>query len=481
MNSLYSKTKIGIIWTALEKLFVQGIVFTINIILARLLTPNDYGVIGLLSIFLTFANVFIESGFSKALIQKQDRTEKDFSTTLIFNFFVSIVIYIILYASSPAIANYFGIQELVILQRVLFLVIILNSLIVVQSAKLQINIDFKKIAYIQFFSTVVSGILAIFFAYKGFGVWSLVILNISKNLFLAIFYWFFGKWIPSTFFSFTSFKELFSFGSKLLLSGLLSTSVSNLTNLLIGKVYRPDQLGYYTRAKQFPDIISGILSSSMNTATFPLMASLQNDNDNMLITFKRLIKISGLLIFPLMAGLAVLSEEIILVALSEKWLLAADYLFWISLSYCFTPLSILNMSLLNAIGRSDLFLKVDLSKIPIILILIAITFPISLKAVVIGDFLGSFVYFSINTFITKKKYDFGPIKQIAPLWKGIIGTLIMSMSIYFLKSIIIINLTIKLLILIFFGMVIYYLILKLLKEQELVMIEKKIFLYIKGK
>lgn len=366
----------------------------------------------MLTIFLTFSNVFIDSGFSRALIQKQDRTEKDYSTVLIFNIAISIFIYIILFFASPAIAQFYKTPELLQLQRFFFLVIILNSLTVVQNAQLQINVDFKHIAIINSFTVILSRIIAIVAAYNGLGPFALVIQTLSKALISAIMFWIIGKWMPKTGFSKKSFKNLFGFGSKLLVSGLLSTTITNVYNLVIGKVCNPASLGYYTRAQQFPEITSGTIASVLNTTTFPLMSSLQNNKDELANTLKKLIKMTSMIVFPAMIGLACLSEPIILVLLGEKWLPASNLLFWISLSYIFTPLSILNMNVLNAIGRSDLFLKIDLIKIPFIILTMIITFPISLKAIVIGKTVTAFLWFYINGFLIGKFYNFGAFKQL---------------------------------------------------------------------
>lgn len=436
MADLRQKTKIGILWNIIEKIAVQGIGFVLNIILARLLTPYDYGIVGMLTIFLTFSNVFIDSGFSRALIQKQDRTENDFSTTLIFNIVISVIIYSILFFTAPAISQFYKTPELLTLQRVLFLVIIFNSLTVVQSAKLQIKVDFKSIAIVNSVTVILSGLIAIFAAYKGLGAWALVIQTLAKSLVSTVMFWIIGKWIPKTGFSKKSFKKLFAFGSKLLCSGLLSTTINNLYNLVIGKIYNPSSLGYYTRAQQFPELTSGTIASVLNTTTFPLMSSLQNDKDELTNILRRLIKITSMVVFPAMIGLACLAEPIILMLLGEQWLPAANLLFWIALSYVFTPLSILNMNVLNAIGRSDLFLKIDLIKIPFILLTMIITFPISLKAIVIGNAVTAFLWFYINGYLIGKIYAFGAFKQLLCSWKYIISALIMGGIVTFVDFIV---------------------------------------------
>ena len=476
MSDLKQKTKVGILWNIIEKVAVQGIGFILNIILARLLTPHDYGTVGMLTIFLTFSNVFIDSGFSRALIQKQDRTENDYSTVLIFNIIISIIIYIILFFASPAIAQFYKTPELLQLQRVFFLVIILNSLTVVQNAQLQINVDFKHIAIINSFSVIISGIIAIIAAYNGLGPFALVFQTLSKALISAIMFWIIGKWMPKTGFSKKSFKNLFGFGSKLLVSGLLSTTITNVYNLVIGKVYNPATLGYYTRAQQFPEITSGTIASVLNKTTFPLMSSLQNNKDELANVLKKLIKMTSMIVFPAMIGLACLSEPIILVLLGEKWLPASNLLFWISLSYIFTPLSILNMNVLNAIGRSDLFLKIDLIKIPFIILTMIITFPISLKAIVIGKAITAFLWFYINGFLIGRFYNFGAFKQLFCSWKYIVSALIMGVIVIFIDKLVVSN-VLSLILGLFGGVFSYILLLIIFKDVEFY----RILIKLKGK
>lgn len=473
MSDIKQKTKIGMIWNALEKIVLQVISFVLNIILARLLTPHDYGTIGMLTIFLTFSNVFIDSGFSRALVQKQNRTESDFSTVLIFNILMSCALYLILFFASPAIARFYKTPELLSLQRVFFLVIILNSLTVVQNAKFQIHIDFKKIAIINTVTTFLGGIIGIIAAYQGLGAWALVIQTLSKSLINLILFWILGKWLPKTGFSKQSFKQLFTFGSKLLLSGLLGTTVTNINNLVIGKVYTPSSLGLYTRAQQFPDLLTSTLTNVLNNATFPLMSSLQSNKDELVSVLKRLIKINSMFVFPAMTGLAMLSKPLILVLLGEKWEFTADLLVWLCFSNMFVAHNTLNMNVLNAIGRSDLFLKVDCFKIPIIFITMAITFPISLKAVVVGQVVSCFIYFYINAFMPGKLFGFGAFKQLACSWKYIVSTLVMSVFVLAVRCIIDSNI-VCLVVGIVLGVIVYAVMILLLRDDEAKLIVKKI-------
>ena len=302
MEELRKKTKLGMLWNVIEKFLSQGIAFVLNIILARLLSPHDYGTIGMLTIFLTFSNVFIDSGFSRALIQKQERTESDFSTTLIFNVGVSLILYLILYFFSPLISKLYKTPELLNLQRVFFLVIIINAFSVVQSAQLQIKVDFKSIAIINTVSQLVSGICGIIAAYNHLGPWALVIQSLTKASVSLILFWCIGHWLPKTFFSISSFTKLFGFGSKLLFSGILSTTQNSFTNLVIGKIYSPVTLGYYTRAQQFPELASGTLASVLQNSTFPLLSSLQNNTEDLMQTFKKLMRITSIIVYPTMVG-----------------------------------------------------------------------------------------------------------------------------------------------------------------------------------
>ncbi|MCR4734718.1 MAG: lipopolysaccharide biosynthesis protein [Treponema sp.] len=475
-ENIKKKTKIGMVWNTLERFSVQIVSFVIGIILARLLTPEDYGTVGLLTVFLTISNVFIDSGFSKGLIQKIDRTEQDFSTTLIFNFFVSVILYVILFFSAPLIAKFYKKPELVSLSRALFLVIILTSLTVVQSAILQIKVDFRKIAIINFSTTVVSGVAGIIAAYMGFGVWALVIHTLVKQIISTILYWFIGHWIPKTGFYISSFKSLFKYGSNLLITGIISTIISSINNLVIGKLYTPEKLGYYTRAEQFPQITSGTLTSVLQNTTFPLLANYQESKEELLTIFKRVVHITCLLVFPSMVGLALCSKTLIVVLLTEKWLIAADYLFWLALSYIFSPLEILNLNLLNAIGRSDLNLKLDLIKCPFIIICMAITLPISIRAIVIGRLIFCFIYFYIDCFVAGKMFKFGAFKQLFASWKAIVSSGVMAFVLLGLNYVLSSENILKLIIMVLSGVIVYFISLIILQEQEVKIIKNKVLL-----
>jgi O-antigen/teichoic acid export membrane protein len=253
-NSLKVKATRGIIWNALEKLSVQGSQFIIGIVLARLLVPSDFGLMGMLTIFIVLSQTFVDSGMGSGLIQRQNRSEKDFSTVFIFNFGISAFFYLLLFITAPYISRFYNVPELVIITRVLGISLIINSFAIVQRSRLTISLDFKTLAKINITSIIISGIIAVYFAYTGFGVWSLVIRQILNSGISVILLWYFSRWKPSFVFSKQSFKNLFGYGSKLLAQGIYAQTLQNIYNITIGKYYSTSDLGYYTQAKQLVEI-----------------------------------------------------------------------------------------------------------------------------------------------------------------------------------------------------------------------------------
>jgi O-antigen/teichoic acid export membrane protein len=429
-NSLKVKATRGIIWNALEKLSVQGSQFIIGIVLARLLVPSDFGLMGMLTIFIVLSQTFVDSGMGSGLIQRQNRSEKDFSTVFIFNFGISAFFYLLLFITAPYISRFYNVPELVIITRVLGISLIINSFAIVQRSRLTISLDFKTLAKINITSIIISGIIAVYFAYTGFGVWSLVIRQILNSGISVILLWYFSRWKPSFVFSKQSFKNLFGYGSKLLAQGIYAQTLQNIYNITIGKYYSTSDLGYYTQAKQLVEITAGTISNILQQVTFPILSSLQDDKERMVLVYRRLIKMTSFFILPAMTILSLLSEPLILVFLGEKWRFAIPLLQWMSFARIFFPLSVLNMSILNAYGRSDLFLKVDLSKGPIIIIALIITIPISVKAIVIGHVITAFVAFFINAYLPGKLFGYGAMSQLKDIWPIFVTTTITAIFVY---------------------------------------------------
>ena len=465
-HSLKSIALKGVFWSAIDKFFAQGVQFAIVIILARILMPADFGLIGMLSIFIVLSQTLVDSGLGTGLIQKKNRTDVDFSTVFIFNLVTSVFLYFILFVTAPAIADFYESPQLVLLTRVLAINIIINSLAVVQYSKLTISIDFKTISKVNIISVVLGGLIAIYFAYFGYGVWALVIQQITRSFISVLMFWFLSKWKPSVFFSKQSFKYLFDFGSKLLLARIYAQILNNIYNIIIGKVYSASELGYYTNAKNYSDITAGTITGILQQVTFPILVSLQDDKKRMISVYSRIIRMTAFFVFPIMTLLALLADPFIRLVLTEKWLPAVVLLQWLSFARIFSPISSVNMNILNAVGRSDLFLKVDLSKLPLIVITLIITIPLGIKAMVIGNFIISIISFYINAYMPGKLFGYGALSQLKDILPVFISTAIMAFIVIF-TTFFIENLYFKLIVGIFSGVISYLTISSILKIEEL--------------
>ena len=454
-NTIKQKTVRGILWNSIEKFLVKGSSFIISIILARILSPSDYGLIGMLAVFISLSNVFIESGLSKALIQKQNCTDTDYSTAFYTNIIISIVIYVILYFAAPYVAKFYHEPQLCAILRVLSVNFVLGSLNVVQRTKLMSRMDFRSLAFVNFIGTVSGGIIGIIMAYSGCGVWSLVGQSIAVTFATIIFFPIYSKWRPQMQFSRQSFNQLFKFGSKLLISGTVATVVNNISTIAIGNIYRTSQLGFYTRASQFSEMVAFTVNDVMGTVTFPALSELQNNTDRMIAVYKKSLYFTAFIIFPVMTMMALLAKPLVLLLLTEKWLPCVALMQLLCIARMFTPLSAINMNLLNAIGRSDLFMKVDLSKIPIILVSLAITIPISVKAICIGNLVTTIICFFINTYYPGKMFGYGASEQIKDYWKLFVAIILMSFVIY-VVCMLIINIWIQIFVGVIVGCGVYF-------------------------
>ena len=412
VQSVRSQLLHGVAWNFVEKVLIRGVSFFISIILARLLSPSDYGLIGMLAVFVSISNVFIEGGLAKALIQRQDCQDIDFSTAFVANVGMSLVIYLIMFVSAPWIADFYNEPILIPLTRILSLNFILGSFNIVQRAKLMAQVDFKSLAQINVISTIVSGLVGIAMAYWGTGVWALVGQTLCSTIVLIVLFPIYSKWTPSIKFSKDSFSQLFGFGSKLMATGVYSVVLNNISTICIGRFYKSSQLGFYTRASQFSEMISSTLYDVLGNVTFPVLSHLQDDREKLIAVYRKSLFLTAMIIFPIMILCALLARPMVLILLTEKWLPCVVLMQWLFLARMFTPLSAINMNILNAIGRSDLFMKLDFSKAPLILVVLAITIPISVEAITIGSFCISFICFFINAYLPGRIFGYGAIKMI---------------------------------------------------------------------
>ena len=425
-ESLKKRTIKGIAWSAIDKVAVRGVQFVVNIIIARVLMPADYGAIGMIMVFITLSNLLIDSGFSQALVQKQDRTQVDMSTAFYFNIIIALSCYCILYVVAPFIASFYDISILSSVLRVIGLSVIFNSLCTVQRANLLIKIDFKTLAISNVVCIIISGMTGLFLAYSGWGVWALVGQTLTQQGLSAILLWLLGRWHPLLKLSKDSVKQLWRFGSKLLAAGAVATIVREINTIVIGKFYRASELGYYHRAIQTTDLVSNTTNEVINVVTFPVLSSVQNDRDRLVAIYHRMLSLTAFCILPVMTLIAIIAEPLVCLLLTEKWLPIVPLIQWLCFSRIFTPVNALNMNILNAVGRSDLYLKADLSKIPIIVVVMAITLPISVDAVVIGNVISSFICYFINAYYPGKLFGSGIIVQYNLFKPTILSTICMA-------------------------------------------------------
>ena len=392
--------------------------------MARILTPADYGLVGMLAIFIAVSQSLIDSGFSQALIRKQDRSEIDNSTVFYFNIGVGIVLYLVLFISAPLIARFYSEPQLIPISRVVGLSLVFNSLTVVQRALLTINLDFKTQAKAAFAGVILSGIVGISMAYAGFGVWAIVCQQIVNLSVITILLWILSHWKPIWAYSWKSFRELFSFGSKLLASGLLDTIFRNLYLIVIGKFFKASDLGYYTRAHQFTDFASSNISGIFQRVTYPVLCTIQNDDVRLSDVYRRLLKTSAFVIFPIMMGLAAVAKPMIISFLTDKWLFCAILIQILCFSQMWYPVHAINLNLLQVKGRSDLFLKLEIIKKVIIVGMLCITLPLGLIPMCIGMIGSSLIGLVINTYYTGKLIHLGFFKQM----KELLPTLLLSLA-----------------------------------------------------
>lgn len=361
-TSLKQKTISGVVWSSLQRFGTMGINFISNIVLARLLTPDDYGCIGMLMIFIVLSNTFLDGGFGSALIQKKRPTSEDYSTIFYWNIFLSIVLYGILYICSPLIANFYDIPLLSKVLRVQGVVLILNAFGIIQANQLRKQLKFKSIAKVSLTASLVSVIVAITMAYMGWGVWSLVAQQIMMPLVSTFLYWIYSTWRPLWVFSRSSFKELFGFGSFILLSNLLNNFCNNLNGLLIGKFFNASSMGYFTQAKKLEDVFSSSLEAVILQVTYPVLVEVKDNFDRLRNALRQFNSLLLYVVAPLMLLLNLLATPVITMILGKQWLPAVPYLEILAFQGIAYSLQGVNTNAIVSIGRSDTFFRATIIK-----------------------------------------------------------------------------------------------------------------------
>ena len=402
----------GVIWSAVQRFSTQGIQFVTTIIMARMLTPSDYGVIGMLDIFIAVLSVFVDSGFINALTRKQDRTHTDICTVFFFNIGISILAYCILFLIAPLVASFYSIPELCIILRLLGLVIIIDSFAAVQMTLMIINLNFKIQTKISIISLIISGGIGIILAYNNFTYWALVIQSLLYGIISTSLYWYYSTWRPSLIFSNKSFNEMFSFGSKILVTSLINTTYGNLYSLVIGKIFSASILGNYSRANAYANFPSSNLTSILQRVTYPVLCKLQDDQILLSEAYRKLIRTSAFIIFPLMTGLSALAQPFILIILGAKWSLCAVMLQIICFALMWYPIHAINVNLLLVKGRSDLLLRTEIFKKIIGIIVLCISVPLGIIALCYSSIVASIICLVINTYYTGKLINVGFTRQM---------------------------------------------------------------------
>ena len=430
MPSLKEKTVKGLMWSSIDRFSTQGIQFMFSILIARLLLPSDYGAVAMLNIFLSISQSFIDCGFGTALIRKLDRTDTDFSTVFYFNIVVGLFFYIVLWLASPYIAAFYEIPLLEDITKVLALTFVFSSFSGVHSAKLSITIDFKTIAKISIIVTILTGSVGLWMAYNGYGVWALVIQAVSWSLLRTVLLWLFVRWIPKWIFSWKSFRGMFSFGSKLLISGLIDTTYKNIYTLVVGKVFSSTTLGLYSRASGLAQYPSSNITSVLQGVTFPVLSSIQNETERLADAYKRFLRISAFIVFPLMVGLAAVADPLIRLVLTDKWEGCIYLLQIVCFSMMWYPIHAINLNLLQVKGRSDFFLKLEIIKKIQGVTILCVTIPMGIVVMCYGQIVGSLLSLVYNTYYTKKLIGYGYIAQMKDLLHILIHSLAMGVGVW---------------------------------------------------
>ena len=410
-ESLKTQTFRGISWNAIERLSVQGVSFSVQLVLARLLTPSDFGIIAIVLIFVHISQVFVDSGFANALIQKNDCTEIDFSTVFWYNLGVALLFYILLFIFAPLVTKFYEIELLTPVLRIVSLNLILNALSLIQKTRLTKEIDFKSQSKVTLISAVLSGILGIVAAYMGFGVWALVIQLILNSLLQFILFVFFSRWLPKLVWSKQTFRFVFNFGSKLLAASLIGVIYKNLYSIVIGKTFSERELGLYSRADSLAMFPSNNLGNIISRVSYPILSKIQNDNVKLAIVYRNLIRYSSFVIFPLMVGLIVMAEPFVYVVLTEKWSPVIIILQILCIDWMLDHICLLNINLLYVKGRTDLVLRLEIVKKTIAVLIMFF----SIRYGIIGMCWGRVIYSAfaifLNTYYTQRIISLGLWQQ----------------------------------------------------------------------
>lgn len=453
-------------WSAIERLGSQGTQFLFGIILTRILLPEDYGMVGLVLIFIAVGQTLVDAGFSSALIWKKNTTQTDYSSVYYFNIGVSLIIYIFFFFLAPLIARFYEKPELITLIRVICLNFIILSFGVIQQTILYKNFDIKTLAKVNFIGSLLGGILSVILALKGFGVWAIVVQILSKNIISTALLWIFKSWRPIWVFSMGSIKSLFNYGSKIMIAGLLYSIFQNLYFVIIGKIFPIVTLGYYTRAVQLSEFPVTTVSSIFQRITFPVFSILQDETERLKNAVRKSLRTIVFILYPVMFGLMASSDIFIELMFSAKWLPASIFFKLLCILGLLYPFLVINDEVLKAKGRSGLLLKLQIISKVIIVINFVITYRWGISAIIIGQIVSVFITFSINAWITGRLITYSQLQQLRDTFPYLLISLIMGILISFIPGLIP-DKILALSLMVFSGIVLYGILAYVSKMAEL--------------
>lgn len=421
---------VNLIWRFAERCGAQLVVFIVSVILARLLSPEDYGTIALITVFITILQVFVDSGLGNSLIQKKDADDLDFSTVFFTNVVFCIILYVGIFFCAPLISVFYDRPEMVPYIRVLGLTVLISGVKNVQQAYVSRNMLFKRFFFATLGGTITAAVIGIAMAYHGFGVWALVMQQVINLSIDTLILWLSVKWRPHMKFSFQRLRGLYSFGWKLLVSSLLDTVYNDIRQLIIGKMYSAADLAYYNQGKKFPNLIVTNINASINSVLLPTMSKVQDDRQHVKNMTRRAIKVSTYIMAPMMMGLAFTAESLVSLVLTEKWLPCVPFLRIFCITYMFYPIHTANLNAIKAMGRSDLFLKLEIMKKTVGIVLLLSTMRFGVMAMAYSLLVSSVLYQMINSFPNKELLDYSYINQLKDILPSTLLAIIMGASVY---------------------------------------------------
>ncbi|WP_040978348.1 lipopolysaccharide biosynthesis protein [Oceanobacillus jeddahense] len=468
-KQLKKKTLTGLIWSFVDLMANQGIQFIIMIILARLLVPEHFGLLGMIMIFVALSQTLVDSGFSQSLIREKTVSKLDYSTVFIFNIIFSIVIFLLIYFIAPLVSNFYNEPQITSILRVIGLVVFFQAISIVPKTILTRKVDFKAQAKASVISSISSGVIAIVMAYAGFGVWSLVFRIIIQKMIESFMLIYINRWIPTFKFSMSSFKRFFGFGWKLLVSSLIDTFYMNIYYVIIGKMYTTRDLGLYTNSRQLKDAINNGITQSIQRVTYPVLSSIQSKEAELKQGFKKLIKLTSYVFFPVMLGIAAIANSFLILLLGQKWEGAVFYFQLLCISSILFPLQAINLNILKVKGRSDLFLRLEIIKKVLVTIALLVTILLNLgvASFIVTAIITAHISLLINTYYSGKEIGYGTKEQIKDIFPAYLTSFLMAIVVYSLGLVLNTSLLLTVLIQVTTGVFIYIILSKISNKSAL--------------